>query len=122
MNKQINKLPGLSINQELVTVAGYKEGASMAMNLHITYSKVIKGAALFEGSLPDFFLWLKENAMEGGVFEIDEQNQEEIDTLFTKHKDMIKKYGVTNYYKVKKNLSNATLAASEFKKFLNNYC
>lgn len=42
--------------------------------------------------------------------------------FFIKHKDMIKKYGVTNYYKVKKNLSNATLAASEFKKFLNNYC
>jgi len=43
------RLPGLGVNPNTVTVAGFGCGAYMANVMHVVYSKTIKGAGLIEG-------------------------------------------------------------------------
>jgi predicted esterase len=42
-------LPGMDVNSDSITVAGYSCGSQMAENMLIIESDTIKGAALFNG-------------------------------------------------------------------------
>ena len=47
----IGYLPGLNINQSLITAAGYSSGSYQSSFLHIANSDIIKGSGLLNGSL-----------------------------------------------------------------------
>jgi len=48
-NVPIFGFPGLNINPDLVTAAGFAQGASQSCFLHVADSSVFKGAGLLNG-------------------------------------------------------------------------
>ena len=52
MMASIEKLPGLNVDPRFISVAGFSAGGFMAMNMHVVFADIIKGAGLGHSSIP----------------------------------------------------------------------